>query len=61
MANKHLNFEEFKAFSLKTIGKNKVHPKSPYDPKTMKSYYDDDNVNVSDYILLIKILPYIAY
>ena len=33
-----MSYEEFKKTSLACIGKNRSHPKSPYDPITMKTY-----------------------
>eukprot|EP00111_Clytia_hemisphaerica_P014012 TCONS_00041241-protein len=33
-----MSFEEFKSSSVRSFSRNKVHPQSPYDPKTMKTY-----------------------
>ena len=38
MAKKPISLEEFQEFSIKSFSKTKSHPKSPYDPITMKTH-----------------------
>ena len=45
------DLESFKSYSLGVIAKNKVHPKSPYDPKTMQSYDDWLKVSVKRFLV----------
>ena len=45
--SKPMSLKEFKNIKINSLSKNRVHPKSPYDPTTMKTYSPKYNTGSS--------------